>query len=370
MDTSLKRLQSATEFAILDNSENLLEKQDVLGNSLTTFQQELRRNQTVQERLAQTQALALEGISSGIEDLSSDLQDIKRLLQSRSDDKSAEGTDSDTTTIVASGNPVKAFVAELLPNPDSMDVLSDLKQMRIPGTGKWIFEDPIWLEWKKGTSVQIAIQGSRGVGKTHLSVAVYEHFHALAQQDPNRHICVVYFQCRSNNDTSNYMLAALATFAVQVVDQNASLRQQLFREVQQEEALMEFWDNIDDESRNWEFMLLNLFKPTSDYQLLMVFDSIDELLDEEVDRFNDLIHTIERDQLRIKVVTTRTSARTFPDGSVIAVGQEQFRSDLRELIRDRLHNPDSMYGGIKRLTKHTKQKLARKLEHHADGKLR
>lgn len=369
MDTSMKRLQSATEFAILDNSENLLEKQDVLGNSLAAFQQELRRNQTVQERLAQSQALALEGISSGIEDLSGDLQDIKRLLMSRNDNATQEGATNDASKVAASGNPVRALLADWVPQRDAMTVLSDLKQTRIPGTGKWIFDDSTWLEWTRSTSPQIALQGSRGIGKTQLSVAVYEHFHSSSQENADHRTCAVYFQFRSTDDSCNSMMTALADFAVQLVDQNAALRQQLFQQIQDEEALMEFYDHFGEEDKCWDFFLLNLFKATSDYQLFIVFDSIDELADkEEIEKFNDLIRTIEEQQLRVKVVATRTSAQDFLDGPCIAVGQPQIRLDLRELIRDRLHNSDSMYGGIKRLTKHTKQKLARKLEHHANSK--
>lgn len=372
MDTNLKRLQSATEFAILDNSENMLEKQDVLGNSLASFQQELRRNQTVQERLAQTQALALENISTGIEELSIDIQDIKRLLQSRNEAKGPEETATDAPAVVPSGNPVKALLADYISGPDPVSILSDLRRTRIPGTGQWIFDDPIWLDWKKGRSAQITIQGNRGVGKTHLSVAVYEHLHQLAQGDAGGHTCVVYFQCRLNDDSSNYMMAALTAFAVQMVDQNAALRQQLFRQMQQEEILMEFYEKREDDSQMWEFLLsnvFNVFEARSDHQLFIVLDSIDELQgDDEVDYFNDLVRTIEEQQLRIKVVTTRTSSRKFQDGPIVAVGRQQIRLDLRELIRDRLYNSDSIYGGIRRLTKQAKQKLARKLEQHADGK--
>lgn len=371
MDTNLKRLQSATEFAILDNSENMLEKQDVLGSSLASFQQELRRNQTIQERLAQTQALALENISTGIEDLSGDLQDIKRLLMARNEDGNSQSHASEAPSKAMAKNPIKALLDPYVSEPDPMDVLASLKSTRVPGTGSWIFQDATWLEWKGSTSAQLAIQGERGIGKTHLSVAVYDHINQMAQDDPGRHTCVAYFQCRKSDDSSNYTMALLAACAVQIVDQHAVLRQQLFDHVQRDEVLLEFYEyryTTEDEFKNWDLFLLNLFPATSQYQLFIVIDSIDELLDQDQrDRFHQLIRSIEERRLRIKIVVTRTSSESFLDAPVIIVDRNRLRTDLRDVVRDRLHNSDSMYGGITRLTKRTKQKLARKLEHHADG---
>lgn len=269
MDTSLSRLQSATEFAILDNSENLLEKQDVLGNSLASFQQELRRNQNVQERLAQTQALALEGISTGIQDLSSDLQDIKRLLVSRNEEKRPEEDVRETKANAAAGDPVKALVADFLGGVDVMSRVSDLTRMQVEGTGAWVLENAVWMSWSGSTSPHIAIQGNRGVGKSHLSVSIYQHFHQLAKDDSQGYVCAVYFQCKSDDDYLNQMMSAMAALVVQIVDQNAALRQKLFADLQQEEKMIEFYSNLDDEDNWWRFLIFDLFAATSKHQLYM-----------------------------------------------------------------------------------------------------
>lgn len=377
MDKSLSRLQSATEFAILDNSENMLEKQDILGNSLANFQQELRRNQNVQERLAQGQALALEGISTGIERLSSDLHDIKQLLRSRKQEQVPGESASDGQQGLVTKHPLRQVLARFLKSPDPMSLLSDLEKTRISDTGNWIFDDPTWLAWKTGTSAQFVIEGARGVGKSHLSLSIYEHLRLLAQNDQQHRICTVYYRFRpdgsrfkSDIEGSKCLLPAVAAAAVQIADQNPSLSQRWSAILHDDQEMVELIPSFSDSIRAWRFFISRFFETASDFQLYLVFDDVDVLKNDiQINTFNTLMQIIEQEQLRIKVVTTRALSTNFRVAPLLEVVPPRFRHDLRELIRDRFYSSDPMYAGVARLTKHTKQKLAREIDHHADGEI-
>lgn len=54
----------------------------------------------------------------------------------------------------------------------------DYMKERLPSTGKWIFEDPMFVRWKKGQSGAniLAITGSSGTGKSFLATSIIQHF--------------------------------------------------------------------------------------------------------------------------------------------------------------------------------------------------
>ncbi|KAJ3825708.1 hypothetical protein F5878DRAFT_645883 [Lentinula raphanica] len=56
---------------------------------------------------------------------------------------------------------------EWLGAPDCSINYSTALNKRVDGTGKWIFEDPTYLEWRREGSI-LWIQGQAGSGKTFL----------------------------------------------------------------------------------------------------------------------------------------------------------------------------------------------------------
>ena len=87
MDTSLARLQSATELTILDNTENMLEKQDEMSITLSKFLRDLDRNAEAQEQIAAAQDAAMQKIGTDVQTM---MRDLKQLLLLQSAPKSAK----------------------------------------------------------------------------------------------------------------------------------------------------------------------------------------------------------------------------------------------------------------------------------------
>ncbi|KAJ3963870.1 hypothetical protein EV361DRAFT_982753 [Lentinula raphanica] len=56
---------------------------------------------------------------------------------------------------------------EWLAAPDCSTNYTAALNKRVAGTGQWIFEDPTYLEWKRGGSI-LWIHGKAGSGKTFL----------------------------------------------------------------------------------------------------------------------------------------------------------------------------------------------------------
>src|ERR1700753_3896824 len=83
MDTSLSRLQSATEYAILGNTEEL-----------QRMNSDLQQNQDMQTRMMENQTKMLESVLEGQDSVRNDLMNIQKLLvvfeERRRDDTSKQ----------------------------------------------------------------------------------------------------------------------------------------------------------------------------------------------------------------------------------------------------------------------------------------
>ena len=87
MDTYLEWLQSATTFAILDNTENMLEQQAQTTYNLAILQSELSCNRESQEQIAISQHAATEEIGKNVLAMA---EDIKKLLALQQEVKSVK----------------------------------------------------------------------------------------------------------------------------------------------------------------------------------------------------------------------------------------------------------------------------------------
>ncbi|KAJ5090777.1 hypothetical protein N7532_009461 [Penicillium argentinense] len=58
------------------------------------------------------------------------------------------------------------------------DRYRDYTKERLPSTGKWVFDDPMFARWKKGQSGAniLAVTGGSGTGKSFLATSIIQHF--------------------------------------------------------------------------------------------------------------------------------------------------------------------------------------------------
>lgn len=365
MNKALERLVRATEFAILDNSENMLDKQIILQDSLAEFQLELRQNKFTQERLAASQTAAIQHLSDDFQKFRDEYkEDIKKLIayhQTPLSDKNDE-----TGGEQESGSArIRAMFAG---TPDVLGPLQEFENAQVEGTCSWVFETQSWAAWKNvelGSPALLYIQGKLGVGKSYIAYSVYKHL--KKHQMPGFEVCTAYFPCSTDDIWKWSVENAIVSIIVQITDQSQVLRQFLETKLEQEEILLKMMGGGLEELL--EIFLYEVFTSSSKFQLFIVFDDIDDLdIDNQKRILTDMVRKIEEQKLRIKIVSTSTTVNQTHSPDILQLGKRDISQDLRKIVWQRLHSNDSAYDNLKKLHTHTKQKLARRIEQNADSK--
>ena len=361
MDNSLDRLQSATEYAILGNTEEL---QKMNG--------ELHENQEAQTRMLQEQTEMLESVLSSQDNVRSDLQNITKLLRVfQEDTKSGNSAGKPPKTKAGAQNkpPTANRVVSYLPDTLSPAVeYRNIKDSYVADTCTWIFDEPAWNSWVaplNATSRQslLAISGPAGMGKSHLAASAYDHLAQSAGSGHESSACVVHFYFRETEDQLQRFVNAINWIVIQVAEQNSALCEKLNVEISRDDLEIDFddWKNI------WDGLLAKLFEVENGPRLQIVFDGIDEMSDVERENFFDFLKMV-KDKPRLNaniLCTTRPNILPTVDGlgqSSISVDKEKVLPDLKALIWNRLDSLDQ----LRKFSRYVKQKIAGRLEETAD----
>ncbi|KAJ3769743.1 hypothetical protein FB446DRAFT_602470, partial [Lentinula raphanica] len=192
---------------------------------------------------------------------------------------------------------------EWLGAPDCSINYATTLNKRVDGTGKWIFEDPTYLEWKRKGSI-LWIQGQAGSGKTFLISSIIED---LKKITVSRLSIYYYFDIRDNTGSKTSFQGFLSSCLSQIGVQDRKIHAEL--------------KNLHESSRNG----LSHSKPTNeslantiiqitrdlvqkDYQVYMIIDALDEC--NEIDRVWDFC--MQMADLHIGILIT---SRNYQPGS-------------------------------------------------------
>lgn len=361
MDTSLSRLQSATEYAILGNTE---ETQRMTAD--------LQQNQDFQTQIMEEQSKMLTSIAEGQDAVRSDLKNIQKLLsmfeaQRREDvtlkKPSAGSKDSPTS------HRVRNFFSSMV---DPLIEYNNIKDKIVPDTCKWIFDEPEWRSWnpleieaenKHGVRV-LTIQGPAGSGKSHLAVAAYDQL----QKSAGKNSCIAGFFFREQRSWHlGRFCNAIYWMIIQIAEQNAELCEKINAELQREDVNQSEWEW----KEFWEDFIVPLFPATETMRLHIVWDGLDEVRYREK---NELLQFLSNlggaSNANISLLCT-----TRPDEAIdqklkaagaqyITTTKAKQEADLQAIIWTHLNNDD----GLKRFSKFTKQTIVSKLTEKSDGK--
>jgi hypothetical protein len=363
MDTSLSRLQSATEYAILGNTEEL-----------QRMNSDLQQNQDLQTRMMEDQTKMLESVLQSQDGVRSDLQNIQKLLV-MFEERRGEDASKGRTAPKASGsskkpptsNQVRSFFLETL-NP--IHEYLYVKESFISETCTWIFDEPLWASWlspEPGTEACriLALTASAGTGKSHLAASVYDRLVKMAERTPETNACVAYFYFRESTKDLNELYKAINWLVIQVSEQNAAVCERVCAQLQREDVSIdeEDWKDV------WTKLVQPCFDASSKCHLTVVWDGLDELPEWERKTLWEFFALVkDTTTLNIKFICT---AREFLEDSLQKIGaqfvritKEKQSPDLKALIWHHLNN-DS---GLRKFSKFAKQTIASTLEEKADGK--
>ncbi|KAH0523000.1 hypothetical protein TsFJ059_008060 [Trichoderma semiorbis] len=350
MDKDLTRLQNATEFAILGNSEEL--------KKMNT---ELQNNQEAHTRMLEEQKEMMFSIS---QDTGSIRSDVAKLLKAFTEQNAKHDHKGKPSTQDA-GKPASANrVRNRMP-----DVEGDgheyaiLKETLIPDTCTWVFSQQEWEDWvKQGEDVSVlkpvlALAGLPGTGKSHLAAAVHDKLYDLAKKDSSQRTCVAHFYFREQRKDLSLFRSGLITTINQIVEQSVPLCERINAEMVRDEVFYNVFE--------WRDLLLKILGPSfsndSPNRLFVLFDGLDELID--FPQFLEFVKLVRQEKFRISIVVTSRpdllqKLSEQAEVSTIEVTKEKQLQDFKTLAWHRIN--DLNY--LKKFTRYVQQRIAEKVE--------
>ncbi|KAF4971548.1 hypothetical protein FZEAL_9832 [Fusarium zealandicum] len=354
MDTRLSRLQNATEFAILGNTE------EIKKMSL-----ELRSNQQSHAAMLEEQMQVMGTIRDTTETIRNDMA---KLLKAFNEQKKQKGDQRSKNAADQSIPTAAKRIRNMLPEVEGDEhEYYILKDTIVNDTCNWVFDQPEWDEWlakDEGSRSLLAITGQPGSGKSHIGATVYDKLMQEARNDASKHTCAAHFYFREQTQSLSDFLSAVITTINQILEQNAPICELLNAEWVKDETEIDVMkpDNL---TRG---LLGPAFSKTSKNHLYLMLDGIDEL--KELSLFAEFLKIVREEGLRISIVVT-SRPHVLPAISEVVpvlnikVEKKKQMQDLKTLVWNRL----SSLSALRNFGRYVKQRVADRVEEFAPNML-
>ncbi|KAM5378662.1 hypothetical protein ACJZ2D_004461 [Fusarium nematophilum] len=352
MDTQLSRLQSATEFAILGNTEEL-----------QRMSLELKTNQQSHTAMLEEQMEVMGSIRDTTETIASDMAKLLKAFDEHKKDRSGEKVKHAVAD--QSKPPSAKRIRNVLPEVEGDEhEYRVLKDTIVEDTCKWVFGQPQWDEWMASDKSLLAITGHSGSGKSHIGATVYDRLAEEAAKDSSKHTCAAHFYFREQTESLSGFIYALITTINQVVEQSAPICDLVNTEWLKDEVDINVWE--------WEDLARKLlapaFRKSSKNRLYLMLDGIDELKDP--DTLVEFLKIVKEEELRISVVVTsrpHALAQLSEVASILNIEVDKTKQiqDLKELVWNRLNTLSE----LRTFSRYVKQRVADKVEEAAPNML-
>jgi hypothetical protein len=365
MDVTISRLQDATEYAILGNTQ--------LGLELSI---ELSENQRRHETMLEAQMLTLETVKENTETIKVDTaqirSDVRRMLlvmeQSRKEPSKPSNAKASGQNKPPSANQVRAYFADHTGFEEMVHPIVEYQKVvdsLIPGTNEWIFEEPAWLDWCKqetGSERILWITGPAGTGKSHIAASIYNHLRTSSDAET----CVVHFWFRETIVAFNSFENVLNWLVIEAAEQNDTLCERINALISRDDVDIDYdsWEDI------LEKVLRPLFSGPTNPRMQIVLDGLDELdtwrgggvRAKRMEPFFKAVNSTP--DLNISLVcTSRPHLWKAPNPGTIVLTKENQLPDMKSLIWNHLNTDE----GLRSLSRRGKESIANTLEEGVDG---
>jgi hypothetical protein len=350
MDRNLARLQNATEFAILGNTEEL---------QLMTI--ELEKNQHSHTAMLLEQREVMHSIQDTAEIIRDDMAKLLKAFDDQKRDSRIKSSSADQSK-PASAKRIRNSIPEVEDEDHEYHIL---KETMVEDTCTWIFSEPNWEDWlrdREGPRPLLVISGQQGTGKSHIGAAVYDCLAAIALEDSSSRTCAAHFYCREQHPSLSTFISAISTTINQIVEQSSPLCEMVNNEFLKDENNIDIW--------SWEeltrSLLVPVFQRGSKNHLFLVIDAVDEL--DMLSEFTEFLTIVQEEDLQISITcTTRPDILAVPEATPILeihVDKQKQLSDVKALIWNRLNSLSS----LRRFGRYVQQRIAGKVEEAAPSR--
>lgn len=353
MDQNIARLQNATEFAILGNTEEL-----------KRMSSELQRNQATHTAMLQEQREIMGTIRDTTEGIRNDMA---MLLKAFGDQNKGKDQKAKASAAEQNKPPSAKRIRNTLPDIEGdIHEYHILKETIVPDTGTWIFSEPAWDEWLKkedGSRPVLAITGQPGTGKSHVAAIVHDKLLQQAQEDASKHTCIAHFYFREQSRSLSTLHSAIVTIINQVVEQSVQVCERINAEYSKDDVDINVW--------SWESLVRKLLAPAftkrSKDRLFVVLDGLDEL--SSLNPLASFLNIVKELELRISVVVTSRPDRLQQTPGLetvagIVITKKKQEQDLKSLVWNRINS----LSALRMFSRYVQQRVADKTEEAAPSK--
>jgi hypothetical protein len=263
----------------------------------------------------------------------------------------------------------------LNPSTTPQELFDSITTKRVPGTGDWIREEPLFQAWIEREKPILWLSGGPGAGKSFLSSNIIQYLlkmHPQGVQDPSR-TSVGYFFCKDYDPDLRTFNKALRSLAYQICLNDPVYAKHCAQ-------VLSFPEDVRTTESLWKKLFLDFFRNQSiENTVIFLIDGLDEALDDERKEFLELLKDFQNEaneavgKLRIQLVMVGRPElnwdieETLDDAiPMIEVSANRTKKDMKEYIAKSVASVKM----LRRVSKELREEIITKLTDGADGMVR
>jgi Cdc6-like AAA superfamily ATPase len=196
--------------------------------------------------------------------------------------------------------------AVLRPSSTSEEIYRTIASKRVPGTGDWIRENPIFRSWLEREKPILWLSGRPGAGKSYLSSNIIQHLlqlHPQGVRDASR-TSIAYYFCKDYDPDLRSFKKALRTLSYAICMNDPIYAKHVA-------TVCSFPDDIRTTYMIWQRLFVDFYSKESDNlqnTVYVIIDGLDEAFEEERRNFLELLRVFSQDsptrngKLRVQIV--------------------------------------------------------------------
>ncbi|KAE8157722.1 hypothetical protein BDV40DRAFT_277652 [Aspergillus tamarii] len=250
----------------------------------------------------------------------------------------------------------------------AQDWYDKINKARIPGTGDWVRDEQIFKEWYDKELPMMFISGNPGAGKSYIVANIISRLLELHPQGvQNTSLTSVgFFFFKDDNPGTRSFHQALRDLALQISKSDPVYLKHL--------ATIEEYETISTLESAWRLLFVDYFvkKPTTDSNVYILLDGVDEAFDEERRAFlslaKDLYDPAEESRLQLAVIGRPHISDQLLEGlevevPTIHVTTQKNSRDINQYI----HASIKKSVVLRRVSAKLRQEIVEKLSARAEG---